>query len=215
MKVNHLSIVQDEHAKQPPVSGSLESVFAFEQRVLARLAKEFPGERWGYLKKGGENTIEFEGETVKVGRVCDPSSQLYKICTDIPTTNAPIWNDDGILTVDFPGSSPDDWYMPFDGAVEPPVDPPVDPTPELKAQLDRIEENTSRTHAAVIALTSMTANSFEHIETMLKELSDQVAGISGGIDPAIAATLGAILTACKAKRVTRTPYLGAGSIDPL
>jgi len=87
MKVNHLNIVQDEHAKNPPVSGSLESVFAFEQRVLARLALEFPGEKWGYLKKGGENTIQHNGETVKVGRVCDPSSQLYKIATDIPTTN--------------------------------------------------------------------------------------------------------------------------------
>jgi len=211
MKVNHLSIVQDEHAKQPPVSGDLLSVFAFQQRVLARLALEFPGERWGYLKKGGENTIEFEGETVKVGRVCDPSSQLYKIATDIPTTNDPIWNDDGILTVDFPGSSPDDWYLPFDGGViDPPIDPPVD-DPTIKAQLDRIEMIVNGNRAAIVNLTAMTSNQFDHQEQLIKQLSDQIAAMPGGggtIPPEIALTLGKILTACKAARVGHTQAFG-------
>jgi len=168
MKVNHLDIVQDEHAKQPPVSGDLNSCFQFEQRVLARLAKDFPGEGWGYLTKGGENTIEYKHETVKVGRVCDPGTQLYKILTDIPTTNAPIWNDDGVLMVDFPGSSQDDWYLPYDGAVDPDP-PPPDPPPtddEIKQQLDRIEAKVDMMLGTVPEILS----AFTQIDAKLTDL---------------------------------------------
>lgn len=131
MKVNHLDIVQQMHARQPPTSGSLDSCFQFQRRVLEALARVFPAEGWGYLKKGGENTTQFNGQTIKVGRVCGPDSQLYKIMTDIPTTNDPIWNDDGILTVDFPGTEPGQWWMPFEGAAVPvpTPDPVPGPTP--------------------------------------------------------------------------------------
>lgn len=126
MKANHLDIVQQEHSANGPGHGSLEQCFAFEQRVLARLAREFPGEGWGYLKKGGENTLSHGGETVKVGRVCGPDAQLYKIMTDIPTTNDPIWSDDGNVAADF-NTTPDRFYMRFEGAIPDPVDPPPPP----------------------------------------------------------------------------------------
>lgn len=138
MKVDHLDVVQRLHLQSPPLSGEfpggpdfnqrLQSCFQFQQRLLAELARLFPSERWGYLKKGGENTIQFQGETVKVGRICGPDSQLYKILTDIPTANDPQWDDDGILTNDFPGTKPEQWWMPFEGAVPIP-DPGPNPTP--------------------------------------------------------------------------------------
>lgn len=143
MKVDHLDVVERMHRMQPPIGtvptdspgtptyqAALMSCFEFEQRVLAELRRRFPFEGWGYLKKGGDNTIPYSGETVKVGRICGPDSQLYKILTDIPTANIPIWNDDGVLTADFPGTKPDKWWMPFEGAVPiPNPNPNPDPDP--------------------------------------------------------------------------------------
>jgi hypothetical protein len=220
MKVNHVDIVEQEHQKQPPTSGNLQSVFAFQERVLARLAREFPTERWGYLKKGGENTIQFNGETVKVGRVCDPTTQLYKIVTDVPTTNGPVWNDDGILTVDFPGSDPSLWFMPFTGGVVEPPAPPLPPMPDIQAQLDRIEQQCTGTRAALANLAANTADQVVHLESLIKQLSDQIAHLGGGgVPPAelstILSALSQVLAGVRAKRTTHTPYLGQGSIDPL
>jgi hypothetical protein len=131
MIVNHLDVVQQCHAANPPTSGSLASCFAFEQRVLAELNRRFPREAWGYLAKGGENVLNINGEWIKVGRVCGPDAQLYKILTDIPTTNDPIWNDDGNLTVDFPGTKATQWYRPFEGTGEVPAPPIEVPPPVL------------------------------------------------------------------------------------
>lgn len=127
MQVNHIDIVEDEFRRQPPETGSfpqeryterLLDFFRFQKRVMARLAKDFPRERWGYLHIGGENVID----GIKVGRLCDPDGQLYKIGTDIPTTNGPIWTDDGIVQNDHGGKA-ENYFVPFDGAVV--IDPPA------------------------------------------------------------------------------------------
>lgn len=146
MIVNHLDVVQDEFRRQPPQTGSfgsgaepessplyqarLADYFRFQQRVLAHLARDFPSEGWGYLRIDGDNLIDHGGVRVKVGRVCGPDGQLYKIGGDVPTANTPQWNEDGIVQNDHPGLH--DYYVPFEGAVivnPPPPPPNGDPPP--------------------------------------------------------------------------------------
>lgn len=158
MQANHLDLVQQEHARRPPTSGSLESCFAFQQRVLSRLATEFPLERWGYLAKGGENTTQYRGETIKVGRVCAPDGQLYKILTDIPTTNDPIWNDDGNVAVDLK-QPPEVFYRPLFGSNTGPIEPPVDPPPAVPA-----DPSDAFAHLVDLML---------HVEELVKQQEDR------------------------------------------
>jgi hypothetical protein len=215
MKVNHFDIVQQVHQEQPPISGDLASVFAYQQRVLARLARQFPAERWGYLKKGGDNTITFAGETVKVGRVCGPDSQLYKIATDVPTTNAPVWNDDGVLTVDFPGTDAKTWYLPFEDVAVDPGDPGGDITViagnvAIMARLDRIDEAQNRIEEALaVAAQSEAARAdmVNRLENFIKAVSDQVADLRKFSEE--------LKLLAKAGRRVHMPYLGGGTIDPL
>lgn len=89
---NHQDIVQQVHNAHPP-QHTVEGTLVFLARVLAALPRD---ERAGMLRKdAGENIASFHGVMVSVGRVCYPDGQLYKIATDIPTTLAPVWNDDG------------------------------------------------------------------------------------------------------------------------
>lgn len=145
MIVNHFDLVAQEFDRQPPQTGSfgsgaepessplyqerLRDYFQFQQRVLARLAREFPSERWGYLQIGGDNLLDHQGVRVKVGRVCGPDGQLYKIGRDIPTANTPAWEEDGLVQNDHGGEAKN-YYVPFEGAVvidPPPPPPPIDP----------------------------------------------------------------------------------------
>jgi hypothetical protein len=92
MDVNHQDIVARVHAEHPP-EHTIEGTLEFLVRVLAELPRD---ERAGMLRKdAGENIAPFHGVMVSVGRICYPDGQLYKIATDIPTTLAPVWNDDG------------------------------------------------------------------------------------------------------------------------
>lgn len=145
MTASHGDIVQRLHAEQPPTSGDLASCLAFELRVLAALP---PAERWGLLASGGENILPYNGVMVKVGRVCDPSGQLYKLLTDIPTTNAPQWADDG--TVD-PSR-----YVAFASAPPVPIPVPV-PASEVTARFDRIDLALAQIVASLAALQAQQA----------------------------------------------------------
>lgn len=114
MQVNHVDVVQRLHNEQPPAK-TLEGALGFLLRLLAALPAH---EKAGLLSKpAGENIIDYHGQMVSAGRICYPDGQLYKVLTDIPTTNGPGWADDGTVEVTR--------YIPFDGgAVDPPDDPP-------------------------------------------------------------------------------------------
>lgn len=167
MKADHLDVVQALHAQQPPVSGDLASCFAFEQRVLAELTRRFPRERWGYLSKGGENTLIVAREFIKVGRVCDPSGQLYKLLTDIPTTNAPIWSDDGNVAADN-GQPPEVFYRAFDGGDPPPPPPPV--TPDVAIALVNLTRSVQALQAQVMANESYAALRYGDLAAQIADL---------------------------------------------
>lgn len=175
MRANHLDIVQDEFNRHPPQTGPfgsgaepessplyqarLRDYFEFQQAVLDRLARDFPTERWGYLAIGGENLIDHGGRRVKVGRLCGPDGQLYKIGRDIPTANITAWEDDGIVQNDHGGQA-SDYYVAFDGATPPPPPPPA-PQPDV---LKAITELRGLVVAQSLAIA--------HLESLLKTHED-------------------------------------------
>lgn len=120
MQVNHLDVVQRLHAEQPP-EHTIEGALAFTVRVIRALpASEGAGL---LMKTAGENIAPYVGTMVSAGRVCYPDGQLYKVLSDIPTTLAPIWNDDG--TVD-----PARWVRVSAAAPPPTPEPLPPPTPD-------------------------------------------------------------------------------------
>jgi hypothetical protein len=56
------------------------------------------GEGAGLLiKNGGENIIGWQGYSFAAGRICYPNGQIYKVLTDVPSTNGPSWQDNGFV----------------------------------------------------------------------------------------------------------------------
>lgn len=91
---NHGDIVQAVWNEQPP-EHTLAGALAFLLRLLPRLpANEAAGL---LLKDAGENIIPFNGQLVSAGRICYPSGEIVKVLTDVPTTNGPSWQDDGLV----------------------------------------------------------------------------------------------------------------------
>lgn len=69
---------------------------AFE--VTKRVAWLLRGEGAGLLiKNGGENIVSWRGYSFAAARVCYPDGHIYKILTDVPTTNGPGWSDNGYV----------------------------------------------------------------------------------------------------------------------
>jgi hypothetical protein len=67
---------------------------AFE--VTKRVAWALRGEGAGLLiKPGGENIITWQGKSFSAGRICYPNGSIFKVLTDIPSTNGPGWQDNG------------------------------------------------------------------------------------------------------------------------
>lgn len=94
MALNHADIVQAVYAEQP-AERTLAGALAFLLRLLPRLP---PLERAGLLlKPAGENITPYNGQMVSAGRICYPSGQIFKVLTDVPTTNGPGWADDGTV----------------------------------------------------------------------------------------------------------------------
>jgi len=100
---NHLDIVREVYAATPAdktVAGAL----VFTVRVIQRLNQLFPAERAGLLlKSAGENHVPYTTKLgdvqVSASRICYPDLKLWKVLSDVPTTNGPQWLDDGFVTV--------------------------------------------------------------------------------------------------------------------
>jgi hypothetical protein len=69
---------------------------AFE--VTKRMAWLLRGEGAGLLiKNGGENIVSWKGYSFAAGRICYPDGHIYKVLSDIPSTNGPSWQDNGFV----------------------------------------------------------------------------------------------------------------------
>ena len=69
---------------------------AFE--VTKRVAWALRGEGAGLLfKPGGENIVTWLGRSFAAARICYADGKIWKILSDVPTTNGPSWQDNGYV----------------------------------------------------------------------------------------------------------------------
>ena len=69
---------------------------AFE--VTKRVAWAYRKEGAGLLiKVGGENIVSWKGHSFAAARVCLPDGHIFKVLTDVPTTNGPSLQDNGYV----------------------------------------------------------------------------------------------------------------------
>ena len=69
---------------------------AFE--VTKRVAWLLRGSGGGLLiKPGGENIVTWKGTSYAAGRICFPDGHIYKVLSDVPTTNGPSWQDNDFV----------------------------------------------------------------------------------------------------------------------
>jgi len=69
---------------------------AFE--VTKRVAWVLRAQGGGLLiKNGGENIISWKGKSFSAGRICFPDGHIWKVLTDVPTTNGPSWQDNDFV----------------------------------------------------------------------------------------------------------------------
>jgi hypothetical protein len=80
------------------------------------------------IKRGGDNTVTWHGESFSAGRICYPDGRLVKVLTDIPTTNGPSWQDNGVVAVEL--------YVP---AIEPWAGETVSRTHPTQRHVDTFE----------------------------------------------------------------------------
>jgi len=66
--------------------------------VTKRVAWLLRGEGAGLLiKNGGENIVSWMGHSFSAGRICYPDGHIYKVLSDVPSTNGPSWQDNGFV----------------------------------------------------------------------------------------------------------------------
>lgn len=69
---------------------------AFE--ITKRIAWLLRGEGAGLLiKNGGENIVSWKGFSFAAARICYPDGHIYKVLSDVPTTNGPSWQDNDFV----------------------------------------------------------------------------------------------------------------------
>jgi hypothetical protein len=69
---------------------------AFE--VTKRVAWLLRGSGAGLLiKNGGENIVSWRGYSFAAGRICYPDGHIWKVLSDVPTTNGPSWQDNDFV----------------------------------------------------------------------------------------------------------------------
>jgi len=69
---------------------------AFE--ITKRVAWAYRSEGAGLLiKNGGENIVAWKGMSFSAGRICLPDGHIYKVLSDVPTTNGPSFQDNGYV----------------------------------------------------------------------------------------------------------------------
>jgi hypothetical protein len=96
---DHRDVVAQVAAETPP-DHTLEGALSFTLRVVNRLNALYPQEHAGLLEKvAGESIQPYSGTLVSASRICYPNQKLFKILTDVPTTNGPEWSDDGYAAV--------------------------------------------------------------------------------------------------------------------
>ncbi|MEO8258552.1 MAG: hypothetical protein ABI868_14485 [Acidobacteriota bacterium] len=62
--------------------------------ITRRVAWALRGEGAGLLiKPGGENIVTWQGRSFAAGRICYPDGHIFKVLSDVPTTNGPSWQD--------------------------------------------------------------------------------------------------------------------------
>ena len=49
------------------------------------------------IKPGGENIVTWLGRSFAAARICYPDGHIYKLLSDVPTTNGPSWQDNGFV----------------------------------------------------------------------------------------------------------------------
>src|SRR5262249_30965937 len=65
---------------------------AFE--VTKRVAWQLRDQGFGLLRKdGGDNIVAWKGRSFSAARVCLKDGHIFKVLTDVPTTNGPSWQD--------------------------------------------------------------------------------------------------------------------------
>jgi len=80
---------------------------AFE--VTKRVAWLLRGSGVGLLlKPGGENIVSWKGHSFAAARICYPDGHIYKVLSDVPTTNGPSWQDNDFVdrSLYFPAIDP-------------------------------------------------------------------------------------------------------------
>ena len=69
---------------------------AFE--VTKRIAWLLRGSGGGLLiKNGGENVVLWKGFSFAAARICFPDGHIWKVLSDVPTTNGPSWQDNDFV----------------------------------------------------------------------------------------------------------------------
>ena len=49
------------------------------------------------IKNSGENIVAWKGYSFSAARICYPDGHIYKLLTDVPTTNGPTWSDNDFV----------------------------------------------------------------------------------------------------------------------
>jgi hypothetical protein len=66
--------------------------------ITRRVAWALRGEGGGLLiKNAGDNIVSWQGYSFSAGRICYPDGHIFKVLSDVPTTNGPIWLDNGMV----------------------------------------------------------------------------------------------------------------------
>ena len=73
---------------------TVEGAFEVTKRVAWALRHEGAGL---LIKNGGENIVSWQGYWFSAGRICFPNGHIYKVLTDIPSTNGPSWQDNDFV----------------------------------------------------------------------------------------------------------------------
>jgi hypothetical protein len=49
------------------------------------------------IKNGGENIVSWKGRSFAAARICFPDGHIWKVLSDVPTTNGPSWQDNDFV----------------------------------------------------------------------------------------------------------------------
>ncbi len=78
-----------------PPGNTVEGAFEITKRIAWLLR----GSGGGLLiKNGGENIVSWKGYSFAAARICFPDGHIYKVLTDVPSTNGPSWQDNGFVS---------------------------------------------------------------------------------------------------------------------